>query len=422
MPSADERREERPEERRVDHLIVGGGMAASAAVIGILDRDPGARVAVVGAEPHPPYDRPPLSKDLWQDDRPDLASIEHDADLLNGAEIVTGRRVTELRPTDHLAIDDAGQRWRYGKVLLATGARPKRPPFVEGLSAVSTFRTRDDFAALHARLQHGHRVTVVGGGFLGSELAASFRGRGLQTTMVFPERGVGALLLPERLSERLTRRFRREGAEVRVGSLVDEIALLRPGDADGPVEVRSDDGDAWTADTVVVAVGVEPDTELARAAGLTVDDGIVVDDRFRTSAEDVFAAGDVARFPAPGLGPMRVEHEDHAKSGGMHAGRVMAGADEPYDHLPFFYSDLFDLGYEAVGRCDPSLRTVLDGPAADNDADAGTPGLAYYLNEADSVVGVLSWNVFGRLEEARALIRDGAPMDGASLRGRIALD
>lgn len=410
------------EERRVDHLIIGGGMTASAAVIGILDVDPDARIAVVSAEPHPPYDRPPLSKDLWQESDPDLASIEHDAELLGDTKIITGRRVTELRPAEHLAIDDTGQRWRYGKVLLATGARPKRPPFVEGLSAVSTFRTRDDFEALHARLQPGHRVTIVGGGFLGSELAAAFRGRGLQITMVFPERGVGALLLPGPLSERLTRRFRREGVEVRVGSLVDEITLLRPDDSEGPVEVRSDDGDAWTADTVVVAVGVEPDTELARAAGLTVDDGIVVDDRFRASAADVYAAGDVSRFPAPGLGLMRVEHEDHAKSGGMHAGRVMAGADEPYDHLPFFYSDLFDLGYEAVGRCDPSLRTVLDGPATEDDADAGAPGLAYYLDEADSVVGALAWNVFGQLEEARALIRESAPMDATSLRGRIDLE
>jgi len=414
MPSA--------EERHVDHLIVGGGMTASAAVIGILDVDPDARIAVVGAEPHPPYDRPPLSKDLWQEERPDLDSVAHDAELFGDAEIVSGRRVAELRPDERLAIDDAGVRWRYGKVLLATGARPKRPPFVEGLSAVSTFRTRDDFTALHARLDAGQRVTVVGGGFLGSELAAAFRGRGLRTTMVFPERGVGALMLPETLSDRLTRRFRREGAEVRVGSLVDEIALLRPGDAEGPVELRSDDGDAWTADTVVVAVGVEPNTELARAAGLSVDDGIVVDDRFRASAEDVYAAGDVARFPAPALGPMRIEHEDHAKSGGMHAGRVMAGADEPYDHLPFFYSDLFDLGYEAVGRCDPSLRTVLDGPAAEEGADASAPGLAYYLSEDDRVVGVLSWNVFGRLEEARALIRAGEPMDATSLRGRIELE
>jgi len=410
------------EENHVDHLIIGGGMTASAAVIGILDVDPDARIAVVGAEPHPPYDRPPLSKDLWQEEDPDLASVEHDAELFGDTEIVTGRRVTELRPAEHLAIDDTGQRWRYGKVLIATGAHPKRPPFVEGLSAVSTFRTRDDFAVLHARLEPGQRVTVVGGGFLGSELAAAFRGRDLWTTMVFPERGVGALLLPETLSERLTRRFRREGAEVRVGSLVDEIALLRPDDAEGPLEVRSDDGDAWTADTVVVAVGVEPETELARAAGLTCDDGIVVDDRFRASAEDVYAAGDVARFPAPGLGQMRVEHEDHAKSGGMHAGRVMAGVDEPYDHLPFFYSDLFDLGYEAVGRCAPSLRTVLDGPAAEEGADASAPGLAYYLSGEDRVVGVLSWNAFGRLEEARALIREGAPMDATSLRGRIELE
>lgn len=406
------------EERRVDHLIVGGGMTASAAVMGVLDRDPDATVALVGAEPHPPYERPPLSKDLWQEDEPDLDAIEHDRELFGGAELATGRRIVELRPEEHLAIDDRGARWRYRRVLLATGATPSVPPFGEGLAAVSTFRTRDDFVRLRARLAGGKRVTVVGGGFLGSELAAALRGAGAEVTMVFPERDVAARLLPAPWAARVTRRFRREGIDVRPGTLVDAIVPLHAGRDDGPVEVRSDDGEAWTADTVVVAVGVTPATELAEAAGLEVDDGIVVDDRFRTSAPDVLAAGDVARFPAPGLGPMRVEHEDHAKSGGLHAGRVMAGLDAPYDHLPMFYSDLFDLGYEAVGRCDASLETVLDGPAAADDADADVPGVAWYLADG-RVVGALTWNAFGRLETARTLIRSGEPVDAAALRGRI---
>ncbi len=408
-------------ERRVDHLIVGGGMTASAAAIGIADRDPEARTAIVCAEPHPPYDRPPLSKDLWQEDEPDLDDIEHDADLLGGAELVLDRRIVELRPDEHLAVDDRGTRWRYRRALLATGATPKLPPFAEGLAAATTFRTRDDFTALRERIAHGRRITVVGGGFLGSELAAALRSAGGELTMAFPERAVLGRVLPERLAQRVTTRFRREGIDVRTGTLVEAIVPLHDDRPDGPVEVRTDGGDAWTADTVVVVVGVAPETELAERAGLEVDDGVVVDDRFRTSAPDVFAAGDVARFPAPGLGPMRVEHEDHAKSGGLHAGRVMAGLDAPYDHLPMFYSDLFELGYEAVGRCDPQLDTVLSGPAAEEDAAASTPGIAWYLDDGRPV-GMLSWNAFGHLEEGREVLRAGRPVDPAELRGRIRLE
>ena len=155
---------------------------------------------------------------------------------------------------------------------------------------------------------------------------------------------------------------------------------------------------------------------------VVTDDGIVVDDRFRTSAPDLYAAGDVARFPAPALGPMRVEHEEHAKLSGMHAARVMAGADEPYDHLPMFYSDLFELGYEAVGRCDAQTDALVTGPASADDATADAPGLVWYRDEDGTPVGVLAWNAFGHLESARAVLREARPFDPAELRARVDLD
>jgi len=166
-------------------------------------------------------------------------------------------------------------------------------------------------------------------------------------------------------------------------------------------------------DAVVAGLGLTPSTELAEAAGLVVSDGIVVDDRGRVAgSDDVFAAGDVARFPVAALGgTMRVEHEDHAKSHGRRVGANMAGADEPYDHLPFFYSDLFELGYEAVGELDSRLRTTADW------THVGGAGTVYYLDDTGRPRGVLLWNLFGRVDTARDLIRAAVPIQPAELVG-----
>jgi NADPH-dependent 2,4-dienoyl-CoA reductase/sulfur reductase-like enzyme len=165
------------------------------------------------------------------------------------------------------------------------------------------------------------------------------------------------------------------------------------------------------ADAVVAGLGIEPNVELAGEAGLAVDNGIVVDELGRVAGrDDVFAAGDVARFPAAALGgAMRVEHEDHANSHGKRVGANMAGAGEPYDHLPFFYSDLFDLGYEAVGDLDARQETLteLDG--------VGEQGVVYYLDGERRPRGVLLWNTFGRVDDARALIGAGKPIEPGAL-------
>jgi NADPH-dependent 2,4-dienoyl-CoA reductase/sulfur reductase-like enzyme len=219
--------------------------------------------------------------------------------------------------------------------------------------------------------------------------------------MVVPEDGVSARIFPADLTAHVTGYYREKGVEVLTGASVAGI----DGEL-GAFKVSIEAGETLDAAVVVAGLGIVPATELAEAAGLEVDNGIVVDSQARAGRDDVFAAGDIARFPSAVLGEStRVEHEDHAKSHGKLAGRNMAGAGETYDHLPFFYSDLFDLGYEAVGNLDSTLETV-----ADWDGGFGK-GIVYYLDESRRPRGVLLWNVWDTVPAATELIAAGEPIE-----------
>jgi NADPH-dependent 2,4-dienoyl-CoA reductase/sulfur reductase-like enzyme len=211
--------------------------------------------------------------------------------------------------------------------------------------------------------------------------------------MLFPEPGIGHRLFPAGLSASVTDYYREKGVDVRSGEMVSSASGER---------VRTQSGLDIEADAVVAGLGVVPNTELAEGAGLEVNDGIVVDEYGRVRGhDDVFAAGDVARFPVPALGILlRIEHEDHANSHGRLVGANMAGAETPYDHLPFFYSDLFDLGYEAVGLVDSRLEAV------ENWQEPYRKGVVTYVEDG-SPRGVLLWNVWDKLDAARELIVAG---------------
>jgi 3-phenylpropionate/trans-cinnamate dioxygenase ferredoxin reductase component len=368
------------------YLIVGAGMTGDMAAKGIREHDTEGSITMVGAESDPPYKRPLLTKGLWQG-APEEKLWREAAD---GVELVTGRRVVSLDLADHTATDDAGEIYSWEKLLLATGAKPREIPGAEG---VIWYRTLDDYRRLREIAPEGSHVVVIGGGFIGSEIAAGLVGNGCRVTMLFPEPGIGFRLFPESLSTFVADYYREKGVEVLAGEMVASASGDR-------VETQS--GSVLEADAVVAGLGVIPDTELAEAAGLAVDDGIVVDEYGRASGhEDVFAAGDVARFPVRALGTtMRIEHEDHANSHGKAVGANMAGADAPYDHLPFFYSDLFDLGYEAVGLVDSRLEVV------ENWQEPNRKGVVTYVEDGKPR-GVLLWNVWDRLDDARELIRAG---------------
>ncbi|MGI8478756.1 MAG: NAD(P)/FAD-dependent oxidoreductase [Gaiellaceae bacterium] len=301
--------------------------------------------------------------------------------------------------------DDTGKTHSYERLLLATGGTPRHLPSAP--DDVIYYRTLDTYHRLRALAGDGVRATVIGGGFIGSEIAAALAMNECTVTIVFPDAGIGAKVFPPDLSSFVNEYYRSKGVDVLAGEKVGDIG--RAGEAG--FRVVTANGRSIDADVVVAGLGIEPRTELAEHAGLAVDDGVLVDEYGRVEGhEDVFAAGDVARFPATLLGGLRrVEHENHANTHGRYVGANMAGADTPYDYLPFFYSDLFELGYEAVGDVDSRIETVAEW------AEPNRKGIVCYVEDGKPR-GFLLWDVWDKVDAARELIGAGDPVDRAVLR------
>src|SRR5581483_5058676 len=344
-------------------------------------------------------------KALWKGDKA-VDSVDL-ATATSGATLHLGRRVESLDRVEHVVRDAQGDAYRYAKLLLATGAEPRRLP-MPASERVIHFRTLDDYLALRRYAAPGAHIGVVGGGFIGSELAASLAGAGCKVTMLFPGESIGAGRFPATLAEFVDAYFCERGVELSPGVKVADGHALSDG-----VELALSDGTTRRFDAVVAGLGVVPNVALAERAGLTVDNGIVVDGRLASSDPDVFAAGDVANFHNAALGMrLRVEHENAAISMGHHAGRAMTGAHDIYTTLPFFYSDLFDLGYEAVGLLDARFDVVEQWTVPYRES------VVYYL-DAGRVRGVLLWNTWGQVEAARDLVAEPGPFDAENVRGRL---
>jgi 3-phenylpropionate/trans-cinnamate dioxygenase ferredoxin reductase subunit len=384
------------------HLIIGGGMAAAAACQGIRELDGDGTIGIVSSDAHPPYARPPLSKGLWSGK--EESSIWRKTEELD-VDHRLGRTVAALDLDAHTATDDAGETYSYERVLLATGGTPRH--LADAPDDVIYFRTLDDYRRLRELSGDNSHVVVIGGGFIGSELAAALVTNGSRVTMVFPEAGVCARIFPADLSAFVTDYYRERDVEVLTGEGVESVAKAGDG-----FRVQLGSGHTLEAAGVVGGLGIVPNTELAEESGLEVDDGIVVDEYGRAGRrDDVFAAGDVARFPFDALGDLRrVEHENHAVSHGRLVGSNMAGASKPYDHVPFFYSDLFDLGYEAVGDTDPRLSTLVEW------LEPNRKGIVCYADDDGRPRGFLLWDVWGKTEAATELIRRGDPVHATDLR------
>src|SRR2546428_467151 len=325
----------------------GGGSAAEA----LHKPAATAGMALLGPGPPPPYNRPPLSKALWKGE-PE-ASIWRKTES-TGATLQLGRRVVGVDPGAKTVTDDRGTIHGYKKLLLATGGTPRRLPLKS--EQVIYFRTYEDYRRLRGLAEAPVRFAVIGGGFIGTGNAAALRVQGRDGTMLVPEDGLGARVFPADLARFLVDYYRQKGVELRMGEGMTGLEARA-----GKAVVRTTKNSQVTSDVIVAGLGIQPNVELAEQAGLRVDNGIVVDERCRTSRADIYAAGDVANFHNPALDSrLRVEHEDNANTMGRAAGRAMGGEPEPYHHLPFFYSDLFELGYEAVGETDSRLETFFD--------------------------------------------------------------
>jgi len=378
-------------------------MTADAAVRGIRQRDAHGSVGLISTELDPPYDRPPLSKGLWQGtplEKVWRRTLDH------GAALHLGRSATMLAPATRQVIDDQHTIDTFDTLLLATGGTPRRLAYDN--EQIIYFRTLDDYRRLRTLTESGQRFGVIGGGFIGSEIAAALAMNGKEVVMVFPGKTIGGHILPKEMGLFLNEVYRHKGIQVLTGERVTGVETRG-----AQLVLHIKGGQELLVDGLVAGLGIAPNIALAQVAGLAVDNGIVVDAYLRTRHPDIYAAGDVAAFHQPVLNKrLRVEHEDNANTMGWLAGRNMAGEAVPYDHLPLFYSDLFDLGYEAVGDPDARLETMADWQ------EPYREGVIYSL-EAGRVRGVLLWNLWGQIEAARELIKAPGPCTAADLKGRL---
>ncbi|SDQ97252.1 NAD(P)/FAD-dependent oxidoreductase [Microbacterium sp. cf332] len=396
-----------------DYLIVGGGMVSDAAARGIREIDEAGTIGILSADVDEPYARPALSKKLWTDsdftwDQVPLGTAS-DAD----ADVRLQSRVTAIDRDARWVETDAGDRFGYRRLLLATGARPREINVPES-DRILFFRSAEDYRRLRELAVDGRRIVVVGGGYIGAELAAALVQNGVAVDLVFPGAVLGEDTFPRELAERYQALFVDGGVRLMAGRRVEGVEPAAS-DTDGAVQVVLDDGSRLRGDAVVLGLGASPVTDLAERAGLTVDDGVVVDETLQTSDAAIWAAGDIASYPDRLLGRTRVEHVDNAQEMGRAAGRAMAGGGEAYRHTPFFYSQVFGVRWEAVGTLDPELDTLVVEAGAD---ETGPRTVVYYRDASGRPVGVLLWNVAEATDAARLVIAD-APTSEAELRGRI---
>jgi 3-phenylpropionate/trans-cinnamate dioxygenase ferredoxin reductase component len=389
------------------HIIVGASLAGAKAAETLREEGFDGRLVLIGAEPERPYERPPLSKEYLRGEadrekvyvHSEVFYAEHDVELR------LGRSAIALDPSgSELELDD-GERLRFDRLLLTTGAEPRRlrVPGAE-LEGVHYLRSVEDADALRAGLEPGRRVVVVGAGWIGAEVAASARQRGAEVTVLHPH----AVPLERVLGSEVGAVFRDLHADHDVKMLGGTHLEALVGRT-SVESVRAADGRTFACDLVVVGVGVKPRIELAAKAGVAVGDGVLVDEHLQTATPGIFAAGDVANAQHPLYGTrVRVEHWANALHQGPVAARNMVGKPTVYDRLPYFFSDQYELGMEYSGLALGADRVVFRGDPATREF------IAFWLVE-DRVVAGMNVNVWDVTDAIQRLIRERAAVDDRRL-------
>lgn len=455
---------------KIQYLLIGGGTASFSAFRAIKSADPTARVLVISAEGYLPHMRPPLSKELWYSDDTEMAKslnfhqwngtsrslfyepepfytpVEELTTAKNGGiSLARGWKVESINVSNKKVKLNDGKEISYDKCLIATGSVPKTLKLYDDASEelknkFSVFRSISDFEDLWEQLSQIKSIAIIGGGFLGSELAASLANKGkkngIKIYQIFKEKGNMGKVLPKYLSNWTTEKVRNEGVEVVTETEVENCSL----EDNKQVNLVLSNGKNISVDHVIMAVGVKPNTELATDAGLEIDsklDGYLVNSELQART-DLYIAGDCACFYDKQLGRRRVEHHDHAVISGRLAGENMAGAAKPYQHQPMFWSDIGpSVGYEAIGIVDSSLITMgvfakgnhKNPSLLTNEIDQNTStnkkeineelasknnesisendynkGVVFYLKN-DVIVGIVLWNLFNRMSIARQVLK-----------------
>jgi 3-phenylpropionate/trans-cinnamate dioxygenase ferredoxin reductase subunit len=387
-------------------VVVGGGLASARFATEYRAAGGEAPVTILSFEEDPPYHRPPLTKgflrgEVERDGTYVRPAEEYEEDIV---ELRLGVVAERIDPEKHAVVLQGGEEVAYGTLVLATGARPRPLPLPGAdLVGVHTYRFLSDAATVRAAAEEAHSAIVVGGSFIGAESAASLRLRGLDVTLI--ERG--ARLMPQLgcadLSAELADFYREQGVEILAETELAELT----GNGKLLTGARTKDGTTVEGYLVIVGIGVVPNVELAEEAGAEVDNGIVVDERFRASLPDVYAIGDVARYPDPTAGRLRrIEHWSSANAQGGHLGRQLAGSKEPYDELPVFFTQLFDKQFQVLGDPESASESVLRGSLADGRA------VGFHLTDEGELVGaVVHGESADVVEELKTLIRERPVID-----------
>jgi 3-phenylpropionate/trans-cinnamate dioxygenase ferredoxin reductase subunit len=388
-------------------VIVGASLAGAKAAETLRTEGFDGRVVLIGEESERPYERPLLSKDYLRGDKPAGKLYVHDEGFYQDSdiELITGTRVQSIDPGAHEITLNGGSRMSYNRLLLTTGATP-RPLPVPGadLPGVRYLRQMGDADALRTAIMASSRVVVIGAGWIGSEVSACARQMGAAVTIVAPE----SIPLEGVLGQEVATVYRdlhaEHGVDLRLSTKIE--AIVGTGAAQG---VRTTSGVVIDGDLVVVGIGAAPRDELARDAGLSIDNGIAVDELLRTSAADVFAAGDAAATWSPRYNKrIRVEHWANALNQGPAAARNMLGQDTAYAKVPYFYSDQYDLGMEYHGYATDWDQVVLRGDRA------GREFLAFWLKDG-RILAAMNANIWDQGDDMKALVSGAVTVDTGRL-------